>query len=178
MCSYISLITDCPDADQLRKVFVDFGRDSVPMANPSIQRLLVGRERQYCTSGKCDCGTVLGLDEREPAPDFTKAIQSKTKRGWSKAKIERWLAEQKKKELRPEDRLDSHDFWARIVREVLNIRGTTAAGLLVHYYEGLLDEEEFDASRREIVPSDDLVAAVKEMRVDELLVFRPRPHAR
>jgi hypothetical protein len=178
MCSYISLITDCPDTSQLKKVLADLGRNSVPMANPSIQRILAGGERQFCTSGVCDCGTVLGLDSEEPARDFTKAIEGKVKRGWSKAKIERWLADQKKKELRPEERLDSHDFWARVVREVLNIRGTRTAGLLVHYYDGLLDEEEFAASRREIVADDNLVPAVKEIRADELIVFRPRPPAR
>lgn len=172
MCSYISLVTDCPDAKLLKTALAGFGRTSAPMANPSVQRLLGGGERQYCTTDTCDCGTVLGGTEQTPDRDFTKAVQSKTKLGWSKAKIERWLADQRKSDARPEEPRDSYDLWARIIREVLAVPGTSSAGLIVHYYEGVLEEEEFSASRREIALDDNLAGALKETSVDELLVIR------
>jgi hypothetical protein len=175
MCHFISLVTDCPDVVQLTKTVAHLGRNCTPTNNPSIQRLLTPRERQFCTSGVCDCGTVLGAQEEPNVRDFTKAIEGKAKRGWSKAKIERWVADQQRADARPESRMDSHEFWARVVRDVLAADGTSSAGLIVHLYDGSIDAEVFAATRREVSLDEGLVAVLENMQPDELLIVLRQP---
>ena len=172
MCEFITLVTDCPDIEALKKVLGRHGRDAIELANPSVQRILKVTERQYYTGGVCDCGTVLGRQPLQKEPeDLSKTLERKAKAGWSKAKIERWLANRKKAAGRPEQSFDSFDYWSKILADVLESKGTSSAGLIVHAYDGLVDDEEFAATRHEVPFAENLVAALEGAQQDELLIF-------
>ena len=174
MCHFITLVTDCADTSALSAAMDRHGRAARAQTSVSIQKYLRNEERQYLTSvGSCDCGTALvrstgsgKADERE------KLIQSKTRKGWSKAKTERWIAERTKADARPKPNSDSHEMWARILSEVLALPGTTSAGLVVHFYGGGIDEEAFSVSRREAEQGKDLIDLLHGLKEDELLVVR------
>jgi len=173
MCHYITLITDAPDVRSLREVMDRHGRHAVPTANAYIQRMLNSGEKQYSTTHSCDCGTVLGrVESPSPPNDLTKIKERKVKSGWSKAKIDRWLSDRQKAASRPDERLDIFDLWADVIQSVLSLADTSTVGLIVHAYEGRLDEEEFRLTRRELRSDGDVVESLQNMREDELLVVR------
>ncbi|NOT39945.1 MAG: hypothetical protein HOP13_05580 [Alphaproteobacteria bacterium] len=172
MCEFISLITDSPDIDRLKEALALRGREAIAMANPAIQRLLGPSERQFRTRANCDCGTSLGSSKRAPAPDLTKTIAAKIKSGWSKTKIDRWVADQQKVHDRPKPRDDSYEYWAQLIDSLLALPNTSTAGLIVHSYKGWVDHEEFPARRREISPGQDLAESLQRIQMDEMLVVR------
>ena len=149
------------------------------MVNQSIARVLKGGERQYLRGGVCDCGTVLGRGAQQHVEeDLTKLIERKAKAGWSKAKIDRWVSDRKRAGIRPSANIDSFEMWAKILTSAISLPGATVAGLIVHFYDGRIDEEEFAVERREVRATDDIVAALQSMRENELLMVRRLPGAR
>lgn len=178
MCHYITLVSDTPDIGSLKRVLDRRGRHAVPTANSSIQQLLKSGEKQYHTTHTCDCGTVLGrVDSPSQPSDLTRVVEKKAKSGWSGAKIDRWLSDRQKASSRPDERLDSCALWADVIQDVLSLDDTSTVGLIVHAYDGPIDEEEFQLARREIRSDGDIVEALQQMREDELLVVR-RPSQR
>lgn len=176
MCHYITLTTDCPDVVALAAAMARNGRNAKPQSNPSIHRLIQKGERQYLTSGVCDCGTVLGQGaERATPDDISKVVARKKKSAWSKAKIDRWLADRGRAHARPGQQLDSFELWANIVADVLKLPNTSTAGLVVHFYDGQVDEETFTLNRREVRAGTDVSLALKQLREDELLIVHRSP---
>ncbi len=128
--------------------------------------------------GHCDCGTILGQraeDDRNDAE--TERIEEAARlrqRGWSGAKVERWLEDKARADNRPRRAgPDSLELWASVLRELLDVERLPQAGLFVHAYRGTLSVEQFDAVRREVA-YDDLEAGLAEMGEDELMVVRRR----
>jgi hypothetical protein len=173
VCDYITIVSDASDDAALKNTFNLHGISGYPMQNVSIQMQLRPGERQYRTGSVCDCGTILG---RPPSPstdvELSKIIQRKQKSGWSKAKIDRWLGDRKRAAARPDARADSYDYWANLLRDIASLGSASVSGLIVHAYNGSLDEERFDVMRREVHLSEGLVADVERLRPDELLIVR------
>lgn len=103
------------------------------------------------TSGHCDCGTVLGSQYRDPEltdeqkESFRKRdIEKLKKKGWSQAKIDRWLKEAEltaDKEKRGEEL--EHEYgvrfasdWVAFIGDILSSKVASRVGLLVHSYSG------------------------------------------
>lgn len=171
MCSYITLVVR-GDASDVPAVLQRHGRKATPMENSSIRRVLVAGETQFLTTiGHCDCGTVLGAARENPS-----ALRDEGERlrreGWSDAKIGRALRDRKKAEARPsKGAIDTIEFWAAILRDVISTPGVSGSGLLVHNYSGAIEDEEFAASRREI-PDSAVDVELAKLREDELLAVR------
>jgi hypothetical protein len=178
MCHFITLVVSGSDTDSIDRVLRRFGRRAEPVANPSITRILDGREAQYLTTvGGCDCGTVLARRAAAAPPDPMRQAAKLAKKGWSRAKIERWLADRGTADARRETHAgaapDSFELWENAISALLELPGVGAAGVLLHLYEGALASEDF-SPRRKRVTRPELAAALRDLAEDELLVAARR----
>lgn len=96
------------------------------------------------------------------------------KKGWSQAKIDRWLSDRVKADDRADERrhvntTDSVDLWSRIISDLLATPGVQHAGLLLHFYSGDVEDEVIEPIR-ETVPGRDFKARLANIREDQLLM--------
>lgn len=143
------------------------------------------------TRGHCDCGTALGIlrQERRSRPDedeidevLARESAKLRKKGWSAARIQRWLESKwtihERSERQAGQRVESHwrpdaDRWLTFLREALRSGAASRAGILVHWYDGTIEHERFPLLNRlelDVAPvaTDDLL----EMKSDTLYEFR------
>ncbi len=125
------------------------------------------------TRGRCDCGTVLGSEAEGDKPDSAEtakyeiaAIEKLEKKGWSQARIERWLKERRlanDKDKRGqaaghESRLVFASDWIEFITDILTSNAASRLGLLVRSYTGSLSERvvlkgKLRASLEELTPT-------------------------
>lgn len=92
----------------------------------------VGLTREYC-----DCSTALGSGKasshREKSND--REIEKRRKKGWSQAKIDRWLSEAK-------NSTDTNSIqedllrWKAVISEIVSVPGVSRLALLIHQWDG------------------------------------------
>lgn len=156
MCHFITA-TMSPSADEaaLRRHAEGALLKWEPLQNPSVEKLLLPGERYFLTTrGMCDCGTSLGLTSQrgELSPldeaDYTRDIKKYRKRGWSQAKIDRWLSQlQSDRERkiraathRPDEVHSEIDRWVDFISAALQGQATEWISILLHFYHGPLSE--------------------------------------
>jgi hypothetical protein len=131
----------------------------------------------------CHCGTVLGSVNRPHTPDdaaFERQLEQHRKRGWSEARIRRWLEEKHRVQRRSEreyregrdrSRTDYRaNTWCDFLKEVLTTGATSRIGLRV----GEPDQKgrEKPISRQVTVRLDELdERTLEEMDEDVLYWF-------
>jgi hypothetical protein len=175
MCYYIALVVRGSDAATIDQVLRKHGRKAKPLANRSIASALEPGEEQFLTTvGHCDCGTALAPATVDHASKRTQQADKLSKKGWSQAKIERWLSDREKAGERAEERRhantpDSIELWSRIISDLMSAPGVQQAGLLLHFYSGDIEEEAIEPSR-ETVPLRDFGASVRALHEDQLLM--------
>ena len=127
--------------------------------NHTLENSLRDGETYYLTTqGMCDCGTGLGVLAGDPAvrePDYTRKVKRLRQKGWSDAKIERWIENKERGRnvrLSEADCLDDPPAdvvrWMNFIEEVLDSKSATYVGLLVHWYEGLIETERINVVDR------------------------------
>jgi hypothetical protein len=171
MCHLITLIVRGGDATAIDAFMRERGRRAAVSANPSIQRVLGPGEVQFTTAAHCDCGTTLAPPRPSTEPGYAKQAEKLRKQGWSEAKIERALAEKQKNATRPKQVADDIGFWAGVIRDLPASTGAATAGLVLHYYSGRFDSEEFAVVREEVAV-DALADRLATLREDVLLIAR------
>lgn len=175
MCFYIALVVRGGDAASIDQVLRKHGRQAKPIANASVARALAPGEAQFLTTvGHCDCGTALAPVTMDRAAKRTAQAAKLSKKGWSQAKIERWLRDSVKADDKAEERRhartpDSVEFWSRVVGDLISTLGVQQAGLLLHFYSGDIENEDIEAAR-ETVPVGDFEAHLHGLREDQLLM--------
>lgn len=175
MCYYIALLVRGGDASAIDNVLRKHGRQAKPLANPSIASALEPGEAQFLTTvGHCDCGTALAPATVDRASKRTQQAATLVKKGWSQAKVERWLSDREKADERAEERRhantpDSVGLWSQIIRDLMSAQGVQQAGLLLHFYSGAAEEEAIEPVR-ETVALRDLEASLHTLREDQLLM--------
>ena len=175
MCYYISLVVRGSDAATIDRVLRRHGRQAKPISNTSIGDALGPGEAQFLTTvGHCDCGTALAPRVIDRASKRAQQAAKQVKKGWSQAKIDRWLRDRVKADDRAEERRhnntpDSVEFWSRIIGDLLATPGVQQAGLLLHFYSGDVEDELIEPLR-ETVPIRDFDARLKDMSEDQLLM--------
>lgn len=177
MCHYITLVAPTSDTARVRELMEEFGRTATPVTNASVGKVMLVGEHQFLTNtADCDCGTVLGrgLPEDQFEDDQKAEAARLTRKGWSPTKIARALADRQKAAERESSEPDSLDLWAEVLTALRQRLGLTSAGLLVHGYRGSIEEEAFDAVRKDIAATADLRLVLGELREDELHIFRAR----
>jgi hypothetical protein len=144
-----------------------YGRIWEPLNNPFIiPQLEPGEEHFTTTSSHCDCGTQIGLRTRPAAGRNERAAERKISRlrhkGWSNAKIERWLSEKRATEKKRKKRASEVSgvtligAWEDLLRTLIAQLQISYVGLLLHWYSGGLQSERINILRRVSVPVSNL----------------------
>lgn len=148
MCHFITaVLSPGADVEAAFQIAKAHGRRWDPIDNASINTALRAGESYYYTSHGCDCGCGFGVLARSSShpPDYESKLEDFRKKGWSSAKIERWLNEKRKSEAWRTDFLasppDDVILWHKFVHEVIDAGAARYVGLLVHWYSGGLETE-------------------------------------
>ena len=178
MCYYITLIAPTDNQPAIRSVMQSHRRAAMPFDNSSVARILLAAERQYLTTrSSCDCGTVLAPDDVPACDDFETELVREglmlRRRGWPETRIaraidDRRLAYEREKRAAP----DSLDLWVRIISGLHNKLSLPYVGLLVHLYDGRVDDEEFRVLRRDAPTDLPCIDQLATLQPDELTIFR------
>lgn len=172
MCHYITLIVDGIAHPELRTLMKSKGRDARPGSNRSIAGLLKAGESQYLTSSLgCDCGSALLPRIKAGTNNEAQEFLRLQRKGWSKAKIERALADRRANaEHQPQHHPDSLALWSSILQELMERPAVHRAGLLIHGYQGSVEDEDFAVERHED-PKTEIDNRLSNFREDVLQVF-------
>ncbi|OOG54493.1 hypothetical protein B0E48_14490 [Rhodanobacter sp. C03] len=158
-----------------------YGRQFKPQLNASIKEQINLAERYFMTTtAQCDCGTPLGAHlrgrslRRGDSMDQRKRLRLK---GWSEAKIDRSL-QQKQEHLSLHEQAnatansEAMESWVAFICEVLNSGKTSSVALLLHMYDGSV-EDHIQLMGREIVHTRDVSAEILgNMKEDVLYEFQ------
>lgn len=175
MCHFIVLVVRGGSASDIDQVLRRHARQARPIGNVSLGRILGPDEAPFLTTvGHCDCGTVLAHASVDRAVERNRQAAMLTKKGWSQAKIRRWITDREKADERAVHRLhanapDSLEGWVRIITELLATSGVRQAGLLLHFFSGAIEEEALDLSR-ETAPLNLFHAGLRDLQEDQLLM--------
>ncbi|WP_374502419.1 hypothetical protein [Pseudoxanthomonas sp.] len=160
MCTYISaIVPKSADVDRLSAVAASFNKDFRPFANASIQGQLSPGELLFLTTrGHCDCDSALGSGNRRrrKVADVDEERSKLAKKGWSKSKIERSLAQrmdqiQKREQDHNSELGKDLENWLGFLRNAVSNKDTPYIALLAHHYSGSLAAEQFTVSNRQVV---------------------------
>jgi hypothetical protein len=181
MCFFITgTLPPGGDEGAVRGVAKRFGRAWEPYPGARMARMLRLGETYYLTSpGGCDCETSLGLVARSRIRDDRDADVSRyIRRGWSAAKIERALqnrnsaSAQRLEALRHAGEKDAKR-WLGFLQAAIGSRLTASLGLLLHFYDGGIEEAAFEFSRETVSLSNFDTALLLDMEEDRLYEFFP-----
>jgi hypothetical protein len=142
--------------------------------NASVQKILAPNELHFLTTkGHCDCGTALGRKPRDRKAPSGDDVSKRIAKGWSQAKIDRWLAGKEKAASRAPraSSIDSVAFWAALVRDLRAALSPASVGVLLHFYSGPLGGDKFGLRRVEIAPPLTIENALDAMSEDELTML-------
>jgi len=164
MCHFItSVLPRSVDRRRLAPVLAAHGLAFEPLDNAHVQAQLQAEE-EYCRATKswCDCGTALGnAGPRgatvEPGAHEARQRAELAAKGWSAAKVKRWIEQRRKTEAR--DERVRRDLGRRVQPELEEwrdalgdiARAAGRVGLLLHWYRGGLGTERIAIARRERV---------------------------
>ena len=187
MCTYITAVIPArADEAAVRRCADEWGHGWAAIDNRYVLGQLRPGERYYLTTRKhCDCGTALGSlgPEWEHRPDDpTEKIPALRRRGWSGAKIARWL---KDKERAAGHRqrtaalgaghpaMPEEELWLGFLRAAVAGGLAESVGLLLHWYSGRVESERIDLENRTRVPLGELDETVlRNMAYDHLYEVR------
>lgn len=176
MCYYITaVLPGSANLPALTDIAVRHGRALKPQQNPGIEAHLKPGEHYFLTTpGHCDCGTFLGSlarDESKVERQKNAADNEESKlrrKGWSETKLKRWKEQKAERLTKSRSALDATN-WESLLNEILNSCQTPFVGLLLHWYDGPI-EERIDLQGREAVSvTAETLARMKE---DVLYEFR------
>lgn len=179
MCYFITLIAPTNDAPAIRDVLSRHGRKAEPIDNPSIRKVLKAGERQFLTNGgQCDCASVL-VSRGETSESREASAARETARmkrlGWSAAKIARAHDSRGESKARSHGgNPDSLQLWSAVLADLAQSLKLPSAGLLVKYYSGVVADEKFSASRREVAKGAGLDEHLCDLKEGEATMFRLR----
>ena len=176
MCHFITLIVPPVDLKILNAVLQPYRGDARPIHNPSLAAKLDPGDLQLMTAGHCDCGTVLAKYERSSPEADEARIARLQKRGWSKAKIERSVANRNHARARPRATVDSIAMWSGLIEAVLTELPVKRAGLFLHFYNGNIETEALQPGLRLAPQGAPVAEALNSFNEDEVLIFA-RPAA-
>jgi hypothetical protein len=162
MCRFITaVVPTVTDLQASRPLLDNYGMSFKEIRNSFIEAQLGGDRYVRATRSVCDCDSALGSasDQQETSQaDRTHAaeIEKLRKKGWSQHKIERWLAEKSGSSDRHQRQDQSnHDaeltHWREFIGALLSDGFTKRLGLLLHMYNGRLEDEQIRIKRIELL---------------------------
>jgi hypothetical protein len=170
MCYFVTVAVPETHAERLEN---SVPRDLAahPVMNASIARHLPPKYRSYVlTTGMCSCDLFFSESPiRHNGAHADKLRQKYEKRGWSKAKIDRALAQASPKRASESTvglRQDLRELLATVVEE------TGELGIVAHWYHGDIEAESFSVSIGPIVTPESLRTGEPPMSEDQIVFVR------
>lgn len=160
MCHFITATLPAGlSSEAVETIARNHGRNWLSASNKYVARHLDdGEQYFYTTRGHCDCGTSLGSSRAGDKDEskLAKQLKKLRRKGWSEAKIDRWLKDKEKaRSNRPEPENDAA-IWVALIDNVLGSTDAKYVGLLLHFYSGDLNDEQIAISHVETVPRSEL----------------------
>lgn len=181
MCHFITAVLPVGAAHaEIDRLARGYGRQFQSLDNLSIESWLESDERYFFTTlGHCDCGTPLGSHDRQMAQalDWTAEERRLLKKGWSRAKVARSL-EQKREHLDSDTGKNARAnakamaSWVDLIEAVLDSGLTQYLGLLIHFYDGPLDEQIELIGRVDVSRGEAQAEYLAGMKEDTLYIFQ------
>ena len=147
MCHFV--LAAVPRDANLEEVRAIAKKHMRPLSDPSIAFAGAGPQRPadlYYTTKHCNCGTAIGAgaDRSQAWRPSDKELRKLRRKGWSEAKIARWVAEhertdarRKAKELALEHRSQPEvESWLALAAEVLASGAANRFGILLVWSPG------------------------------------------
>jgi len=167
MCHFITMVFPASaDTNLLAELFRRRHRSMERLTNPHVTTQLRPDEMYVQPAPKmCDCGTSLGSLRRgtEPPRVERRETEQLRRKGWSGAKIDRWLQQQTQYLERIRQEKESResaargadpDSWCQTISELLALPGVGYAGILLHWYSGGIQSERIQLADRRRVRVD------------------------
>jgi hypothetical protein len=187
MCHFITgLIDKQVSLDDLNKVGNDYAITFNKCDNDFVKAQLKRNEEYSVKRTKyCDCGTQLGLATRTDTPDATRIekreVDKLKKKGWSEAKINRWLADREKTIEKDKIRYDrivngvhlDIENWIEYLKKIFTSTKVQHFGLLLHWYKGGLENERIKLKDRIKVKVSELTPDIL-LNMEEDVVYEVR----
>jgi hypothetical protein len=183
VCHYLTAaLPEGADLPALRPILKTHGQPLIPLNNPWVEAQLPEGMAYYSAAGKyCDCGTAVGwLARQDPVEPASHSARLRW-RGWSEARVERWLQEKARaQEKRERERQggtphEEAERWAAFIRALLVEGGLACFGLLLHWYSGAPETERLRLrDTRVSPPGADAILWIEE---DVLTLFKPGQQA-
>ena len=168
MCDYITATLPVgADRVGLMSIAKRHHLDFTPIPNKTvIAQLHPGETYHRATRSICDCGTGLGSlatghgSQGESDRAVARKVRKFHSKGWSKTKIDRWLAQHDETQLKRQRTVAHREQWSReqftsdtehwlgIVSEMIESRKTSYVGLLIHWYSRRLESERIKLQKR------------------------------
>ncbi len=156
------------------------------ISNPYVlEQLHPGDVYISTTSRHCDCGSVLGSlgrrDGEEPE-GYGHELKKLKRKGWSEAKIRRWLEQKeqtkekhvRRDEARATNQTPVAQYWVDFISAVLGSKCIGRVGILLHFYHMDVEGERIKILGNESVKLDELTPRLlMEMEYDVLYEFLP-----
>ncbi len=145
MCHFIYLVLPkTANVAAVRGIASQFDRALEPVDSHPMDSMLKPNEAMFrTTKGMCDCGTCLGRAAMDQSGerDFHQDVQKLKKRGWSSAKIDRWLTAKSTSDRRTQDQktgkhLADTERWLALLRTCLDQGGSKSIGVLLAWEGG------------------------------------------
>lgn len=155
MCIFITVICAGSDEDLISGILINAGRSAEVIDNPSLRKSIDEGDIQFITTnGHCDCGTILGDEPQGISDKFAADIKKLKRKKWSQAKIDRYVADQKKTAKKREKQREAHggdsaEMWADIISKAMT-SGAQKIGLFYRMYSGLILNERFEPTVRSV----------------------------
>lgn len=145
-------------------------------------RLKLGSPIYFSPTGSgCDCGSVLGSgkwkDERDSKFESRIEKSRKSKKGWSEAKLNRWIDQKKAarqgrarhQAALAESKSASIQSWMGLIKSMIETHGLSEFGLILHFYRGLFITEDFVLTNKIVVPVGKLDEKILEYMEEDVI---------
>ena len=188
MCTYITAVLAAgADEERVRGLADHWRHGWEAIENRHVLKQLRPGERYYMTTGKyCDCGTALGSlssEWRGRTDEPSLKVPALRRKGWSEAKIARWLEDKRKAaghRQRKEQWLAGNpagpeeELWLGFLNAAITQGATRSIGLLLHWYGGAVETERIDiGSRTQVRLAQANEDVLRRMEYDVLYEFVP-----
>jgi len=190
MCLFITtILPEDADLETVRAILSEFGYAYTPPIDcPAVETRIEENEIAFRpTLGMCDCGAELGAQARlmrqsESEAQIVRKIERLRRKGWTQAKIERWLEqkgwalEKNERALREREKRNAPgaEQWAVLFRTILGSGRVGYVGLLLHWCGHC--RARGAPPERELLGFDDLTAE-SLMRLEEEVVYIFEPQS-
>lgn len=148
MCHYVTAtIPRAADTRGFRRLVEKHGLAFEPISNSSVRRSLPPDEAYFrATREYCDCGSCLLRSRSRKARNPSRKVLEFRRRGWSEAKIDRWL-QSTTPGAKDQGTGPTQSAWQAFILDVL-ASGVPYISLLIHWYRGSLSGETITITRR------------------------------